>query len=143
MADLCVQVEEHFHVVRNETYGHDNDVSDFGFLQPFFDEVADVWLEPRWLWRAAAALINESPIVSPDSLRYQSTGLAELFFVSAVFRHRHGDAVRGEHQFCANAAITGDFLERTSSVLDHRFNETRVIEKHAELVDCRCASTDF
>ena len=58
--DFHVEVIDDFHVLRQETDRHDDDVSDALGWQ-LADAIADVRFEPRLRWRTAAALEGQVP----------------------------------------------------------------------------------
>ena len=67
LAGFRVEIVEHFQMVGDEADRRDDDVLQLGSVVLFAQEVADVRLEPRLLRRAAAALVDQVPVVSSDA----------------------------------------------------------------------------
>ena len=58
-----VEVVDDFQVVGDEAEWHDHHIFERRFLVARFDEIADIGFQPWLLRRAAAALIDEGPVV--------------------------------------------------------------------------------
>ena len=65
---LCfrIKVEEHFHVIGDESDWDDDNVLVLLRVNDLLKEVADIGLQPRLSWRAAAALIHQLPWIRTD-----------------------------------------------------------------------------
>ena len=82
LACFGVQIVEHFHVVRYEAYGSNNNVGNSFGLQ-VREMLQDVRFEPRLGRRPAAALVNQTPALQIQVLSYQPANFA------SVALHKH------------------------------------------------------
>src|SRR5437868_2366120 len=72
----------------------------------------------------------------------ESRGFTELNFILAMVGHCLRNAVGCEQKQRGGAALCGELLERFASALDHRLDESRVIEKRPEFFDLWRAIAD-
>ena len=82
------------------------------------------------------------PIIHAGRLRHHAAGLAELFFVVAILRHRHRNTVSGK-QHGGVPTVVAQFTDRLSNAGDHRVDESGMVETHADLLDPRRPRTDL
>ena len=142
-AGFGVEIVEHFQVVGDEADRHDDDVCGSAARRVARGGSRRRPARATAVRRAAAALIDELPVVAADAFAHQPARFAELRFVAAAVGHRLRNAVGGEHEQRFVAALGRNLGQRVARPLDHRLDEAGMIEEHAELVDLRRRRADL
>lgn len=130
---FVVKVVHDFHVVTHEADGEGNDgggaVGLFGAKG-----VEDVGFEPGLGGGAAAALVDELPVVRL-ALGDEAAGFLKLIDVGAVAGHGGGDAVGSEEEFGGGLLVRGQLGERSGGTFAHNRDEVRVVKEAADGLD--------
>ena len=75
---VIFQVIQDLYVVGKESDWHEDRVPHISRPPRLVQHVANIWLEPWLLGRAASALIHKPPRFSAESIRHQSTRFLQL-----------------------------------------------------------------
>ena len=134
-ADFDVQVENDFHVFRQEADWNQHEILDRLGPMPLTDQIPHVRFQPRLRGRAAATLPSERPILSSETLGNESARLTKLLLVVASPGHGDRQTVGGVDQSGGIAAIGRNLAERRQHSIDHRFDEAGMVIEDPQLVD--------